>query len=122
MEGYLATAGLSTTSIVLLGVLYKIGKGAIGRRLVSDCCGKKFEVGLDIRDMPHSPTQSEKIHPRSVEEELSVESLSLSLPKDLSHLGGLRISQSVRTHLPQQVEEEETAHESSAEASSESKV
>jgi hypothetical protein len=54
----LATAGLSTGSLLLIGIVYKLVMPCIGKRLVSNCCGKIYEVGLDVRGMPSSPSVS----------------------------------------------------------------
>jgi hypothetical protein len=55
MESALTTAGLSTSSVVILALLYKGLVMMKGRRLISDCCGRKGEVGFDVRAMPSSP-------------------------------------------------------------------
>jgi len=55
METYLASAGVSTGSIAILYVAYKVWKNVVGHRLVSDCCGKTYEVGVDVRNMPPTP-------------------------------------------------------------------
>jgi hypothetical protein len=111
MDGYLLTAGFSTSSIVLIGLIYKLGKATIGRRLISDCCGKNYEVGIDIRDMPHSPRPRETSHPR-LEALQSLENLHESQPKERTHLPTTESVRSVQMHLPQQVVEEEIAPES----------
>ena len=57
----LASAGVSSSSIIGLFVAYKIFQSIKGRRLVSDCCGKKLELGVDVREMVATPTE----HPES---------------------------------------------------------
>jgi hypothetical protein len=64
MEEALATAGVSTSSIAILFILYKVFNAMKGHRLVSSCCGRKGEVGFDVRDMPPTP-QEETKNPRS---------------------------------------------------------
>jgi hypothetical protein len=43
-------SGASAGTIAIVLLIYKIAKSVIGKRLVSNCCGKKMEVGLDIKD------------------------------------------------------------------------
>lgn len=58
----LQTAGLSSGTIVVLFILYRLWKASVGHRIVSDCCGRRLEVGLAVRDMPDTPdTKLEKI-------------------------------------------------------------
>ena len=47
----LKTAGVSTTGIAILLIVYRVVKSIKGKRLVSSCCGKKIEVGLDVEEM-----------------------------------------------------------------------
>lgn len=47
----LKMAGVSTTGIAVLLIVYRIGKYIIGKRLVSNCCGQRFDVGIDIAPM-----------------------------------------------------------------------
>ena len=51
----LQTAGLSSGSIVVLFILYRLWKASVGHRIVSDCCGRRLELGLAVRDMPATP-------------------------------------------------------------------
>lgn len=59
----LSTALTSSGAILAVGLAYKIWLMVKGKRLVSDCCGRKLEVGVDVRDMPHSPVHPEKTNP-----------------------------------------------------------
>ena len=43
----LSGASAGTVAIVLL--VYRILKSVIGKKLISNCCGKKMEVGLDVQ-------------------------------------------------------------------------
>ena len=45
------TAGLSTTGVAILLIVYKVIKSIMGKKLISSCCGKKFEVGVDVQTM-----------------------------------------------------------------------
>lgn len=47
----LKTAGLSTTGVAILLIAYRVAKSILGKRLISSCCGKKFEVGVDVETM-----------------------------------------------------------------------
>ena len=105
METYLASAGVSTGSIAILYIIYRVLNAIKGHRLVSDCCGKFYEVGVDVRDMPPSPVkQDTKSHPPpSSPEEPSSENLSVSAPKEPVRPLDLKKASSVRRHLPQPV-------------------
>jgi len=51
----LASVGVSTSTLLILGLIYKVFGMIRGRRLISDCCGRHLEVGVDVRDMPPTP-------------------------------------------------------------------
>ena len=57
----LQTAGLSSGTLAVLFILYRAWGAAVGRRLISDCCGRRVEVGVDVRDMAATPTEPIKI-------------------------------------------------------------
>ena len=104
METYLASAGVSTGSIAILFLAYKVFSAIRGHRLISDCCGKFYEVGVDVRGMPPTPpvpgeTQTHQIS--SPPEEVSSQSLTVSAPKEPERPPDLRKASSVRRHLPQ---------------------
>lgn len=54
-ETILMNAGLSTTGVALVLIAYRIAKSVQGKKLVSSCCGKKVEMGMDVVPMtpPH---------------------------------------------------------------------
>jgi len=82
----LASAGVSTTTMAILFIAYKVFMKMKGHRLVSDCCGRKAEVGFDVRDMPPTPpeeTQSHQSPPLSAGEK--PESLSVRVPEPTTH-------------------------------------
>jgi len=111
----LASAGVSTSTLLVLGVLYKVWKAVKGRRLISDCCGKKFEAGIDVRDMPPTPPDPARRQSHSltvsVPKEECVESPS-ECPLEVSeHHPEPRKVKSVRKHLSQPEKEEECAPE-----------
>lgn len=43
-------SGASAGTIAIVLLLYKIFKSVVGKRLISNCCGKKLEVGIDVRE------------------------------------------------------------------------
>ena len=47
----LASTGLGTSSIAIIFVLYQVLKRCNGHRLISDCCGKKTEVGFVVDEL-----------------------------------------------------------------------
>jgi len=81
----LASAGVSSSSIIGLYVAYKIFLSIKGRRLVSDCCGKKLEVGVDVREMVVTPTDRQETQ-RDLEVGFPKSSASHSLPESASEV------------------------------------
>lgn len=50
----LKMAGVSTTGVAIVLFVYRILKTIQGKKLISSCCGKKMEVGIDVAPMtPH---------------------------------------------------------------------
>lgn len=47
----LKSAGVSTTTIVIVFALYKLFKSVLGKKVVSSCCGRKMEMGIDVKPM-----------------------------------------------------------------------
>ena len=47
----LKTAGLSTTGVAIILIVYRIVKLMKGKKLISSCCGKKIEMGIDVQTM-----------------------------------------------------------------------
>lgn len=47
----LNTAGVSTSGIAIIFVIYKLIKTMKGKRFVSSCCGKRMDVGIDVENM-----------------------------------------------------------------------
>ena len=43
-------SGASAGTIAIVLLAYRIFKSVLGKRLVSNCCGRKMEVGIDIKD------------------------------------------------------------------------
>jgi hypothetical protein len=54
----LASAGVGSSTIAILFLLYKAFNRLQGHKLVSNCCGRKAEVGFAVADM--SPSRSEE--------------------------------------------------------------
>lgn len=50
-DSMLTSAGLSTSGVAILLILYRVLKTAKGKKLVSSCCGRKMEMGVDVQDM-----------------------------------------------------------------------
>lgn len=54
----LMNAGLSTTGVAILLLVYRLVKSVQGKKLVSSCCGRKAELGFDVKPMtPQPPPQ-----------------------------------------------------------------
>jgi hypothetical protein len=51
----LKMSGVSAGTIAIVLLVYKIAKQLLGKRLVSNCCGKKLEVGVEIKDTVITP-------------------------------------------------------------------
>lgn len=54
----LELAGLSTSGVAMILVGYRIWKSILGKKLISNCCGKRFEVGMDIGTMTPTDKQN----------------------------------------------------------------
>jgi hypothetical protein len=50
-ESTLMNAGLSTTGVALLLIAWRIFKSVQGKKIISSCCGKKMEMGMDVVPM-----------------------------------------------------------------------
>lgn len=50
----LELAGLSTSGVAIVLIVYRVWKTVMGKKLVSNCCGNKFEVGMDVQTMTPS--------------------------------------------------------------------
>lgn len=82
----LASAGVSTTTMAVLFIAYKVFMKMKGHRLVSDCCGRKAEVGFDVRDMPPTPPEETGSHqPPLPSAGVKPESLSVRVPEPTEH-------------------------------------
>lgn len=55
----LKMAGVSTTGVAIVLIVYRVLKSIQGKKLVSSCCGKKMEVGVAVA--PMTPKQEEVV-------------------------------------------------------------
>jgi hypothetical protein len=48
-------AGLSTSGVAIVLIVYRFLKSVKGKKFISSCCGKKMDVGFDVAEMtpPH---------------------------------------------------------------------
>jgi len=60
---YLASAGVGSSTIAVLFLAYKMFKKLEGHKLVSNCCGKKTEVGFAVEEMSPSHPEETKNPP-----------------------------------------------------------
>lgn len=76
----LMNAGLSTTGVAILLIVYRLFKSVQGKKLVSSCCGKKMEMGMDVVPMTPQhlaiPVQENPLQLRRLE------TLGVEAPKD----------------------------------------
>lgn len=47
----LKMAGLSTSGVAMILVVYRVLKSVKGKKFISSCCGRKVDVGFDVREM-----------------------------------------------------------------------
>jgi hypothetical protein len=52
----LKSAGLTTSGIAIVLIVYRVFKLLAGKKLVSSCCGKRAEIGFDVVEMSPHPT------------------------------------------------------------------
>lgn len=68
----LKMAGLSTTGVTLVLIAYRVMKSLQGKKLVSSCCGKRLEMGIDVAPMTPNTTVIENPM-KNKKEELSID-------------------------------------------------
>ena len=44
-------AGFSTTGVAIVLLLYRVLQSVKGKRIVSSCCGRKLDVGVNVETM-----------------------------------------------------------------------
>lgn len=62
----LASAGVTTTGVAILLLVYRLFKSIQGKKLISSCCGKKVEVGFQVAEMtpqPHAKDEFVVVNP-----------------------------------------------------------
>jgi hypothetical protein len=59
MESLLIQAGMTTTGVAIVLILWRVLKTASGKKLVSDCCGKKASIGFQVGEMTPLPKMTE---------------------------------------------------------------
>lgn len=116
----LSTVLTSSGAVLALGIGYKIWVNIKGKRLISFCCGRKLEVGVDVRDIPHSPVEPEKKshpppHPVGGKHG---QSRHVFAPKERKHREGSESEVSGQKHPHPTSEEADTVPVSSGSASS----
>lgn len=55
----LKMAGVSTSGVAIILIVYRVLKSLLGKKLVSNCCGKKMEVGVTVT--PMTPREEEVV-------------------------------------------------------------
>ena len=55
VEPLLMNAGLSTTGIAILLLVYRAFKTVRGKKCVSSCCGRRADLGFDVTEMTPKP-------------------------------------------------------------------
>lgn len=48
-------AGVSTSGVAIILIIYRVLKSMKGKRLVSQCCGRKVDIGVDVEEMTPKP-------------------------------------------------------------------
>ena len=82
----LTSAGVSTSVIAGAIIAYKIFMSLKGHRMVSDCCGRKGEIGFDVRDMPPSPPkETQSLLSPLLSVDAKPQSLSAKVPEPTEH-------------------------------------
>ena len=90
----LASAGISTSTMAVLFIAYRVFLAVKGKRLVSDCCGHKGEIGMDVRDMPPSPQEENRNRPVvQTGKDEQPENLSVVVQELKEHLSVLETAQ-----------------------------
>jgi hypothetical protein len=57
----LMNAGTSAGSVAIVLIVYKVLKAIIGKRFISDCCGHRGEIGIDVRNMSITPPKDKPL-------------------------------------------------------------
>lgn len=76
-------AGLTTSGVALVLIAYRFFKSIQGKKLVSSCCGRRMEVGVDVVPMtpPEITSVSLQVNKVQVENPLRLKRMeTLGLP------------------------------------------
>jgi hypothetical protein len=46
----LKMSGASAGTVAIILLIYRVLKSVLGKRFISHCCGKKMEVGIDVKE------------------------------------------------------------------------
>lgn len=55
----LKMVGVSTSGVAIAILIYRILVMIRGKKIVSSCCGKRLEVGIDVQSMTPVPKETE---------------------------------------------------------------
>jgi hypothetical protein len=47
----LKMAGVSTSGLAIILIVYRVLKSVKGKKLVSSCCGRRMEMGMNVEEM-----------------------------------------------------------------------
>lgn len=81
--GLLAQSGVSVAGIAVILIIYKILKVVNGKRIVSQCCGRKTEIGFQVENWtPIATVSTVSTEITMTENPLSPLPLPLKRPND----------------------------------------
>jgi hypothetical protein len=58
---------MTTTGVAIVLILWRVLKTASGKKLVSDCCGKKASIGFQVGEMTPLPSGQNPPLPKMTE-------------------------------------------------------
>lgn len=61
----LKMGGISTSGVAIAILIYRVLLMIRGKKIVSSCCGRKMEVGIDVQSM--TPAAKETENPMRIE-------------------------------------------------------
>lgn len=86
-------SGASAGTIAVILLIYRIGKSLMGKRLISNCCGRKMEVGIDVKD-----TASPVSNPLVIRQPSEPKNISIPVEDARTNLRETRQSEEGRSH------------------------
>jgi len=75
----LIQTGLTTTGVAIVLIVWRVLKTASGKKLVSDCCGRKASIGFHIGEMTPVALRAEPGKVEMTENPMIKEADSLSI-------------------------------------------